>query len=167
MPSAAIASRCPSAAITRAGAPVYVDYAHTPDAVEAAAAALKPHAGGRLILVLGAGGDRDPGKREAMGQVAAANADQVIVTDDNPRSEDPLVIAQEVTRGVLDAGHRGWAIEVDRHAAIAQAIAQSRKDDVVLVAGKGHETYQERKGERLPFSDAREAAAALDAWSEA
>jgi len=148
---------------------VVVDYAHTPDALEKVLVALRPAAvnGGKLVCVFGCGGDRDPGKRSQMGAVAAAHADRIVVTSDNPRSEDPLAIAQEVTKGVLDAGHRGWAIEIDRHAAIAQAIAQARKDDVVLVAGKGHETYQERMGQRLPFSDAQEAAAALDAWSEA
>ena len=148
---------------------VVVDYAHTPDALEKVLVALRPAVtpGGELVCVFGCGGDRDPGKRPQMGAVAAAQADRIVVTSDNPRSEDPLAIAQEVARGVLDAGHRRWTIEVDRHAAIAGAIAAAAKDDVVLVAGKGHETYQERKGERHPFSDAREAQDALAAWGGA
>ncbi|NWO96224.1 UDP-N-acetylmuramoyl-L-alanyl-D-glutamate--2,6-diaminopimelate ligase, partial [Escherichia coli] len=89
--------------ITRRGAPVYVDYAHTPDALEAAIAALKPHTGGRLIIVFGAGGDRDTGKRAPMGQAAAAGADVVIVTDDNPRSEDPAAIRAQVLEGAPEA----------------------------------------------------------------
>lgn len=146
---------------------VVVDYAHTPDALEKVLVALRPAlaSGGKLVCVFGCGGDRDPGKRPQMGAVAAAHADRIVVTSDNPRSEDPLVIAQAVTRGVLDAGHRGWTIEVDRHAAIARAIAEAGKDDVVLIAGKGHETYQERGGERVPFNDADEALAALATWS--
>lgn len=121
----------------------------------------------KLACVFGCGGDRDAGKRSQMGAVAAAHADRIVVTSDNPRSEDPLAIAQAVTRGVIDARHRGWTIEIDRHAAIAAAIADASKDDVVLVAGKGHETYQERMGERVPFSDAEEAGAALAAWRQA
>jgi len=148
---------------------VVVDYAHTPDALEKVLVALRPAVmpGGELVCVFGCGGDRDPGKRPQMGAVAAAHADRIVVTSDNPRSEDPLAIAQEVAKGVLDAGHRRWTIEADRGAAIASAIAGAAKDDVVLVAGKGHETYQERLGERRAFSDAREAGAALAAWSAA
>lgn len=148
---------------------VVVDYAHTPDALEKALVALRPAlaAGGKLVCVFGCGGDRDAGKRSQMGAVAAAHADRIVVTSDNPRSEDPLAIAQAVTRGVIDARHRGWTIDIDRHAAIAAAIADASKDDVVLVAGKGHETYQERMGERVPFSDAEEAGAALAAWRQA
>ncbi len=148
---------------------VVVDYAHTPDALEKVLVALRSAvtSGGELVCVFGCGGDRDPGKRSQMGAIAAAHADRVVVTSDNPRSEDPLAIAQEVAKGVLDAGHRRWTIEVDRRAAIATAIASAGKDDVVLLAGKGHETYQERGGERHPFSDIDEAAAALAAWSKA
>ena len=152
-----VRGRLERATITRAGAPVYVDYAHTPDAIEAAAAALKPHAGGRLILVLGAGGDRDAGKREAMGQVAAANADRVIVTDDNPRSEDPAAIRAAVLQGAAGADDIG-----DRRMAIAAAVADAGPDDIVLIAGKGHEQGQVVGELTLPFDDvavARECAA--------
>ena len=143
-----VRGRLERAAIARSGAPIYVDYAHTPDAIEAAAAALKPHARGRLILVLGAGGDRDPGKRAAMGQVAAAQADRVIVTDDNPRSEDPAAIRAAVMRGAAGAVEIG-----DRRAAIAAAIAAAGEDDIVLIAGKGHEQGQVVGDLVLPFDD--------------
>ena len=143
-----VRGRLERAAIARSGAPVYVDYAHTPDAIEAAAAALKPHARGRLILVLGAGGDRDEGKREAMGQVAAAQADRVIVTDDNPRSEDPATIRAAVLKGAPAAEEIG-----DRRAAIAAAIADAAEDDIVLIAGKGHEQGQVVGDLVLPFDD--------------
>lgn len=148
---------------------VVVDYAHTPDALEKVLVALRSAVtpGGELVCVFGCGGDRDPGKRPQMGAIAAAHADRIVVTSDNPRSEDPLAIAQEVAKGVLDAGHRRWTIEVDRRAAIAQAVAHADQGDVVLIAGKGHETYQERLGERHPFADADEAAMALTAWSAA
>ncbi|GGB18259.1 UDP-N-acetylmuramoyl-L-alanyl-D-glutamate--2,6-diaminopimelate ligase [Sphingomonas metalli] len=154
-----VRGRLERAAIAASGAPVYVDYAHTPDALEAAIAALKPHAGGRLIVVFGAGGDRDLGKRETMGQVAAHHADRVIVTDDNPRSEDPRAIRAEVLRGA-----RG-AIEIgDRREAIAAAIHDAGPTDIVLIAGKGHEQGQIVGDLVLPFDDvavAREAAGSL------
>jgi UDP-N-acetylmuramoyl-L-alanyl-D-glutamate--2,6-diaminopimelate ligase len=143
-----VRGRLERAVISPAGAPVYVDYAHTPDALEAAIAALKPHVGGRLIVVFGAGGDRDAGKRELMGQAAAAAADVVIVTDDNPRSEDPAEIRRQVlagARGALDIG--------DRRAAIAEAVAMARADDIVLIAGKGHESGQVVGDLVLPFDD--------------
>ncbi|WP_419809998.1 UDP-N-acetylmuramoyl-L-alanyl-D-glutamate--2,6-diaminopimelate ligase [Sphingomonas sp.] len=143
-----VRGRLERAAIAQSGAPVYVDYAHTPDAIEAAAAALKPHAGGQLILVLGAGGDRDPGKREAMGQVAAANADRVIVTDDNPRSEDPAAIRAAVLKGAAGAVEIG-----DRREAIAAAVAGAGPEDIVLIAGKGHEQGQVVGDLVLPFDD--------------
>jgi UDP-N-acetylmuramyl-tripeptide synthetase len=148
---------------------VVVDYAHTPDALLKVLTALRPAVphGGELVCVFGCGGDRDPGKRPQMGAIAAAHADRIVVTSDNPRSEDPIEIANAVVRGVRDAGHRRWSIEADRHAAIAQAVGSAKASDIVLVAGKGHETYQESHGKRMPFSDAREAAAALAAWSAA
>jgi UDP-N-acetylmuramyl-tripeptide synthetase len=148
---------------------VVVDYAHTPDALEKALTALRPAVpqGGDLVCVFGCGGDRDPGKRPQMGAVAAAHADRIVVTSDNPRSEDPAAIADAVVRGVRDAGHRRFCVEVDRRAAIAQAVASARASDIVLVAGKGHETYQETHGKRTPFSDASEAEAALARWSAA
>lgn len=152
-----VRGRLERAVITKVGAPVYVDYAHTPDALEAAIAALKPHAAGRLILVFGAGGDRDRGKRVPMGQVAAAGADVVIVTDDNPRGEDPAAIRAEVLRGAPHATEIGG-----RREAIAAAIAQAGPQDIVLVAGKGHEQGQIVGDLVLPFDDvtvARECAA--------
>ena len=157
-----VRGRLERAAISRAGAPVYVDYAHTPDALEAAIAALRPHCSGRLIAVFGAGGDRDQGKRPEMGRIAAEQADLGIVTDDNPRSEDPAAI-----RAAILAGGAGKLDEVgDRRAAIAAGIAAAGRDDIVLIAGKGHEQGQIiGAGETmrvLPFDDvtvARECAA--------
>jgi UDP-N-acetylmuramoyl-L-alanyl-D-glutamate--2,6-diaminopimelate ligase len=152
-----VRGRLERAVISRSGAPVYVDYAHTPDAIEAAIAALRPHVEGRLITVLGAGGDRDEGKRPEMGAVAARLSDVVIVTDDNPRSEDPGAIRTAVLAGAAGA------IEVgDRRAAIAEAIAMAKAGDIVLVAGKGHEQGQIIGEQVLPFDDvtvARECAA--------
>ena len=145
---APVRGRLERAVINRAGAPVYVDYAHTPDAVEAAIAALKPHAAGRLIVVLGAGGDRDQGKREPMGQVAARDADLVIVTDDNPRSEDPAAIRADVLKGAPGALEIG-----SRREAIAHAIAEAGAQDIVLIAGKGHEQGQIVGDLVLPFDD--------------
>ena len=152
-----VRGRLERAVITRAGAPVYVDYAHTPDAVEAAIDALRPHVEGRLIIVLGAGGDRDAGKRSAMGAVAARLTDVVIVTDDNPRGEDPYAIRRAVIEGAPDATEIG-----DRREAIAAAIALAAAGDIVLIAGKGHEQGQIVGDQVLPFDDvgvARECAA--------
>jgi UDP-N-acetylmuramoyl-L-alanyl-D-glutamate--2,6-diaminopimelate ligase len=140
---------------------VVVDYAHTPDALEKALAALRPAvaAGQRLLCVFGCGGERDPGKRPIMGEVAARLADHVIVTSDNPRGEDPRAIVDQVLAG---AGPRAEAI-LDRQVAIFTAVHQARPGDVVLVAGKGHEMYQEIAGVRHPFSDREVAVAALEA----
>ncbi|ATY31922.1 UDP-N-acetylmuramoyl-L-alanyl-D-glutamate--2,6-diaminopimelate ligase [Sphingomonas psychrotolerans] len=152
-----VRGRLERAAINRSGAPVYVDYAHTPDALEAAIAALKPHTNGRLILVFGAGGDRDTGKREPMGLAAATGADVAIVTDDNPRNEDPAAIRAEVLKGAPDATEIGG-----RREAIAAAIAMAAAEDIVLIAGKGHEQGQIVGDRVLPFDDvsvARECAA--------
>ena len=142
-----VRGRLERAAIARSGAPVYVDYAHTPDAIDAAVAALKPHAAGRLILVFGAGGDRDEGKREPMG-IAARAADVAIVTDDNPRGEDPAAIRAAVLKGAAGAREIG-----DRRAAIAAAVAMATADDIVLIAGKGHEQGQIVGDLTLPFDD--------------
>jgi UDP-N-acetylmuramoyl-L-alanyl-D-glutamate--2,6-diaminopimelate ligase len=144
-----IRGRLERAVLTRAGAPVYVDYAHTPDALEAAIAALKPHASGRIILVFGAGGDRDQGKRGPMGAVAASHADVAIVTDDNPRSEDPATIRAAIVLAAPGAHEIG-----DRRAAIRAAIAEARAGDIVLIAGKGHEKGQIVGNQLLPFDDA-------------
>ena len=152
-----VRGRLERAVITKSGAPVYVDYAHTPDGLRAAIAALRPHTKGKLITVFGAGGDRDTGKRPEMGAVAVADSDIVIVTDDNPRSEDPSLIRADVMAGAKGAHEIG-----DRHYAIAFAIEHAEPDDIVLIAGKGHEQGQIIMGRVLPFDDvevARECAA--------
>ena len=142
-----VRGRLERAVISKAGAPVYVDYAHTPDALEAAIAALRPHAAGRLIVVFGAGGDRDTGKREPMGE-AAMRADVAIVTDDNPRTENPAAIRAALLKGAPGAREIG-----DRREAIAAAVAEAGQDDIVLIAGKGHETGQIVGDLVLPFDD--------------
>ncbi len=130
-----------------------VDYAHTPDAVATALAALRGATAGRLITVLGCGGDRDPGKRPAMGAAAAAGSDLLVVTDDNPRSEEPAAIRAAMLAGV-PADLRPAVLEIgDRRAAIAEAVAHARPGDTVLVAGKGHETGQEIAGVVTAFDD--------------
>jgi UDP-N-acetylmuramoyl-L-alanyl-D-glutamate--2,6-diaminopimelate ligase len=152
-----VRGRLERAVITRAGAPVYVDYAHTPDAIAAAIEALRPHARGRLIIVFGAGGDRDVGKRSEMGAVATRMADLVIVTDDNPRSEDPAAIRRDILEGAPGAREVGG-----RREAIAAAVAEAGADDIILLAGKGHEQGQIVGDMVLPFDDvavARECAA--------
>ena len=145
------------------GAPlVVVDYAHTPDALEKALAALRPTVspGGRLICVFGCGGERDVGKRPLMGAAAARLADRVVVTSDNPRGEDPEAIIAAIV-----AGARGAAVttDADRQVAIYRVLSEAQPGDVVLLAGKGHETWQEISGVRHPFSDAEVALAALEA----
>jgi UDP-N-acetylmuramoyl-L-alanyl-D-glutamate--2,6-diaminopimelate ligase len=148
---------------------VVVDYAHTPDALEKVLEAMRPAVaeGRRLVCVFGCGGDRDPGKRTPMGRVAAMLADRVVITSDNPRSEDPAAIAAAIAEGVRAAGHRDWRLEIDRAVAIREAVASASAGDVVVLAGKGHEAYQERGGVRVPFSDYDEAAAALRVREEA
>ncbi|OGA96222.1 MAG: UDP-N-acetylmuramoyl-L-alanyl-D-glutamate--2,6-diaminopimelate ligase [Burkholderiales bacterium RIFCSPHIGHO2_12_FULL_61_11] len=148
-----------------AGLPlVVIDYAHTPDALEKILTALKPVAmsrGGQLWCVFGCGGDRDATKRPLMAAVAEKNADRIFVTSDNPRSEDPLAIIEQVLPGLSrrDAVH----VQADRAVAIAQALSLAQPQDVVLLAGKGHESFQEVKGVKLPFSDRAQAQAALNA----
>lgn len=161
-----VRGRLERATIAGSGAPIYVDYAHTPDALTAAIAALRPHVSGRLITLFGAGGDRDTGKRAPMGAAAAAGSDVVIVTDDNPRGEDPAAIRAAVLAGALDKG--GDIREVaDRREAISAAIALAGEGDIVLLAGKGHEEGQivgrGQDAQTLPFNDtvvARECAGA-------
>ena len=145
---------------------VVIDYAHTPDALEKVLAALRPVVppGGELVCVFGCGGDRDAGKRPQMGRIAGELADRVVVTNDNPRYEDAGTIAEAVARGLIDAGHRRWTIELDRDAAIRGAVHGAKRGDVVLLAGKGHEPWQEVGGERRAFSDARAAEDALADW---
>ena len=152
-----VRGRLERAAISKAGAPIYVDYAHTPDGLRAAIEALRPHATGRLITVFGAGGDRDRGKRPEMGAVAAELSDRVIVTDDNPRSENASAIRKDVLAGAPSATEIGG-----RREAIAAAIAEAGAGDIVLLAGKGHEQGQIVGDKVLPFDDvsvARECAA--------
>jgi UDP-N-acetylmuramoyl-L-alanyl-D-glutamate--2,6-diaminopimelate ligase len=141
---------------------VLVDYAHTPDALVKVLEAARDTArgrGGRVVCVFGCGGDRDPGKRPLMGEVASRLADDVLVTSDNPRSEDPAAIAAMVLAGCA----AGVECETDRARAIERAIGAATANDVVVVAGKGHEPYQEVRGVRLPFSDAQQVVAALRA----
>ena len=159
--------------ISARGVSVFVDYAHTDDALARALAALRALEPRRLLCVFGCGGDRDRGKRPLMGETAARAADQIVVTSDNPRTEDPGAIVAEIVPGLeragmrrlspdaLRRGDRGFAVEPDRRAAIALAISAAREGDAVLVAGKGHEPYQIVGKERLPFSDRDEARRAL------
>jgi UDP-N-acetylmuramoyl-L-alanyl-D-glutamate--2,6-diaminopimelate ligase len=143
-----VRGRLERAGITQTGAPIYVDYAHTPDGLAAALSAMRPHTKGRLIAVFGAGGDRDTGKRPLMGAVAAAQADVVIITDDNPRTEDAASIRAEILSACPGA------TEIcDRRQSIAAAIAMAAADDVILLAGKGHETGQIIGEHVLPFDD--------------
>ncbi|MBW1723079.1 MAG: UDP-N-acetylmuramoyl-L-alanyl-D-glutamate--2,6-diaminopimelate ligase [Deltaproteobacteria bacterium] len=146
---------------------VVVDYAHTPDALYKAMKTLKPLAEGRLITVFGCGGDRDRGKRFEMGVAAGENSDLVIVTSDNPRSEDPLSIMEEIEKGVQEAGKQriegtgpyslsGYLMEVDRRKAIRKAIQVAGEGDLILIAGKGHEDYQIVGGVRKHFDDREE-----------
>jgi UDP-N-acetylmuramoyl-L-alanyl-D-glutamate--2,6-diaminopimelate ligase len=133
---------------------VIVDYAHTPDALEKVLAAIRPtlEPSGRLVCVFGCGGNRDSGKRPQMGGVAGRFADRVIVTNDNPRNEDPQAIADGIVEG-LKSSPATWAVELDRRRAIERALDDARPGDVIVLAGKGHEDYQETNGERVAFSD--------------
>jgi UDP-N-acetylmuramoyl-L-alanyl-D-glutamate--2,6-diaminopimelate ligase len=136
-----------------------IDYAHTPDALAKALQAARAHCAGRLVVVFGCGGDRDRGKRPQMAAVAAALADEIVITDDNPRTEAPGVIAADIAAG-LPAGKPARIVH-DRAAAIRGALAAAGADDAVLIAGKGHEDYQIVGIERRAFSDRAEARAAL------
>jgi UDP-N-acetylmuramoyl-L-alanyl-D-glutamate--2,6-diaminopimelate ligase len=141
---------------TASGVPVYIDYAHTPDALETVLKALRPHTAGRLWVVFGCGGDRDAGKRPLMGAAAVAHADRVIVTDDNPRTEDAAAIRAAVLKSARGAHEIG-----DRALAIETAINSAEEGDVVVIAGKGHESGQIVGREVRPFNDAKEARAAI------
>ena len=150
----------PASAAQARGPLVLVDYAHTPDALERALQALRPLArarAGRLLCVFGCGGERDAGKRPEMGRIAAALADAAVVTSDNPRGEDPRAIIGQILQGMP----AGAQVQEDRARAILQAVWSAQPADVVLVAGKGHETYQEAQGRRIPFDDREWARAAL------
>ena len=140
------------------GAPIFVDYAHKPDALAKALQALRPYAKRKLVVIFGAGGDRDAGKRPIMGAIAAENADQVIVTDDNPRSENP-----ETIRAAILAAAKGATDIGDRAEAIRAGISALQPGDALLIAGKGHETGQIVGDKVLPFSDHEAVAAALAA----
>ena len=137
---------------TRAGASIYVDYAHTPDAIETVLLALRPHVKGRLHIIFGCGGDRDRGKRPLMAAAAARHADAIIVSDDNPRSEDPAAIRREILQGAPNAREVG-----DRAEAIGLGIAALGPDDTLVIAGKGHEESQIIGTVAMPFSDRAEA----------
>lgn len=149
-----VPGRLELATTTQNGAAIYVDYAHTPDGLRAALEALRPHTRGKLHLVFGCGGDRDPGKRPLMGTIAAELADNIYVTDDNPRSEIPASIRAAILVAVPQAKNIG-----DRHNAIAAAMSQADSGDVVLIAGKGHESGQNTGGTTLPFDDVQVARA--------
>src|SRR5215217_1950722 len=141
-----------------------VDYAHKPGALRAVLETLREQAGGRIAIVFGAGGNRDPGKREPMGRVATELADLVVVTDDNPRDEDPAAIRAAIMAGATAEGAISHVVEIgDRREAIDHAVAWAQPGDVVLVAGKGHETGQTIRGQTRPFDDRQELAAALEA----
>jgi UDP-N-acetylmuramoyl-L-alanyl-D-glutamate--2,6-diaminopimelate ligase len=131
---------------------VVVDSAHTPDSVQNVLRALRPLAMARLIVVIGCGGDRDRAKRPLMGKAATSLADLSVVTSDNPRSEDPLAIIAEIEPGAR-AGGGAWVVEPDRRHAIRLALSQAREGDVVVIAGKGHEAYQELADRTIPFDD--------------
>jgi len=144
-----VAGRLQAVGQTNEGAPILLDYAHTPDGLDKLLRAARPHTPGRIVVVFGAGGDRDPTKRAKMGAVAAKLADTVIVTDDNPRSEDPALIRQAILDGAPDATEIA-----DREAAIHAGIAQLGEGDVLLIAGKGHETGQIVGDRVIPFDEA-------------
>jgi len=157
------------------GVTVLVDYAHTPDALANALKAVRPITEGRLIVVFGCGGDRDPGKRPQMGRVAAEGADLVVVTSDNPRTEDPGAIVEAVVPGIEATGlgraagadaDRGFLVEVDRERAIGLAVAGAREGDTLLIAGKGHEDYQIVGTTKRAFDDRAVARAAIAGLGE-
>ncbi len=153
-----VRGRMQHAATRDNGAAVFVDYAHTPDALKTALRAMRPHVLGRLVVVFGAGGDRDTSKRILMGQAAAENADVVFVTDDNPRTEDPALIRAMVMEGCPEAANIG-----DRAEAILRGVDALGPGDTLLIAGKGHETGQTVGNDVLPFDDVEQASVAVAA----
>ena len=142
------------------GLSVFVDYAHTKEAIFKLLSYIRPYVKGRLIIVFGAGGDRDPGKRPLMGEAATTLADISIITSDNPRSEDPMKIIRDILKGIKNGSI--YYIEPDREKAIEMGISMMRKDDVLIIAGKGHETYQEINGVFYPFDDRKVAKEILE-----
>ena len=153
-----VRGRMQLAATRKNGASVFVDYAHTPDAIATALQALRPHVLGRIVIVFGAGGDRDTSKRPLMGQAAQAHADVLFVTDDNPRSEDPALIRASILQACPDAANVG-----DRAEAILRGVDALGPGDALLIAGKGHETGQIIKGDIYPFDDVEQASIAVAA----
>jgi UDP-N-acetylmuramoyl-L-alanyl-D-glutamate--2,6-diaminopimelate ligase len=159
-----VRGRMELAATRENGAAVFVDYAHTPDAVETALKAMRPHVMGRIIVIVGAGGDRDTAKRPLMGAAAARHADIVLVTDDNPRSEDPSAIRSAVMAGAIAAGGTDSITESgDRAEAILRGVDMLAAGDALLIAGKGHETGQTVGDTVLPFDDVEQASVAVAA----
>ena len=145
------------------GFAVVVDYAHTPDSIRSVLRGARSLAAGRVIVVFGCGGERDRAKRHSMGSAATSTADLTVITSDNPRSEDPLTIIEEIVPGAVE-GSGAYVVEPDRRAAIRLALREARPGDIVVVAGKGHETTQEIGGSAIPFDDrdvVREELAAL------
>ena len=153
----------PSAPSAEQRPAVLVDYAHTPDGLRSALKASRPFVDGRLVCVFGCGGDRDRGKRPQMASIAAELADRVVVTSDNPRTENPQQILDDVVAGL--SSEIDYQVEADRAIAIAQAIDAARPGDLVLIAGKGHEDYQIVGTEKLHFDDREEAEKALRRWN--
>ena len=151
--------------VIRAGQPfkVYVDYAHTDDALRQVLETLREITDGRMLTIFGCGGNRDKGKRIKMGEVAAEHADEIIITSDNPRNEDPAIIAEEIAEGCRSVRQSGFEIELDRARAIDEIIRRAHEGDTVLLAGKGHETYQEAGGMSQPFDDRKKARETLQA----
>ena len=152
----------PSAPAAHERPAVLVDYAHTPDGLRSALEASRPFVAGRLVCVFGCGGDRDRGKRPQMAAIAAQLADRVVVTSDNPRTENPQRILDDVVSGLQEGVDH--MVEGDRALAIAQAISEARPGDLVLIAGKGHEDYQILGTEKVHFDDREEAEKALRRW---
>jgi UDP-N-acetylmuramoyl-L-alanyl-D-glutamate--2,6-diaminopimelate ligase len=142
---------------------VVIDYAHTPDALEQALTSLRDHVAGRLICVFGCGGERDTGKRPQMAKIAQSHADAIIVTDDNPRHENGDTIVADIVAGF--SADAAYAVQRDRAAAIARAVGEAKAGDIVLIAGKGHEPYQDVAGTKHAFDDTVQARAALEARS--
>jgi UDP-N-acetylmuramoyl-L-alanyl-D-glutamate--2,6-diaminopimelate ligase len=139
---------------SHSGIHIVVDYAHTPDALDQVLKTLRHHCDGALWCLFGCGGDRDRGKRSQMGRIAVQLSDHVVITDDNPRHEPSEAIVEDILAGIEDLTQ--VVVETDRSKAIQLAISRASQDDVVLIAGKGHEDYQEIKGKRLHFSDYEE-----------
>jgi len=156
--------------VNRDGEPlVLIDYAHTPDALEKALKTISEISTGKLYCVFGCGGDRDQAKRPQMGRIVSGSADKAWITNDNPRSEEPMAIAREIEEGFEEAGAKkgsAYHIVLDRRLAIMEAIAAAKSEDIVLIAGKGHESIQTIAGEKLTFDDASEARNGLDVWAK-